>query len=775
MKAPHFDSKVDLYQPEAVYSQHVTSTQQYERLCLNCKGITIEGIRDETSYYHHHHDFHQIVKSALTCAMCELIRDGLRQSFPDPQWYNGREDALDLHLEASTTSLSNHPILIRGDTCSATNGRLNPRVGFKAFIPGHVSCIFNRYPSFEEGPWSPVRPIGLKKLELAREWLSDSSSTGPLEQAVSIISKPLQRCRVADAIVPPTRLLDLGIAPWTSPQDLRLCLTDSMSIDLLDHLTYATLSHRWGNSQHLRTTQSNLSTHHQNIHFADLPGTFRDAVILTRYLEIRYLWIDALCIVQDDILEWHREAIMMGNIYKNAKVTIAVHHAGDDSEGFLHHTLSAPKSVELGYTRDMAGFTASLRTNFKAEVERSPLSARGWVLQERFLSQRTLHFTSGSIFFEDEHGVKCEEDGVFKTSSSPDCMSTSSMSHSIVSSTGSAVFRMSAVGSNGPGSVIASTWCNVSMQLSNYWSPMGAEKALLTPSFGSAIGPLNIVAKVDQHEKRDSLVTKWLTIVERYSRTQLTMACDKLPAIAGLASYIQEHTGVSYYSGIWADSLHSGLLWMSDRRPLICPKVQRAPSWSWASVDGPLRFPSGRIIGEQPCKLLAIESSLKSSSKHGLDFYNGLASLRLLSSVKKPAHFSLDLSALRDTYKFKNGGYYKDGGYYTVEKGANIHLILALKQDQPLIWFSPTKRAEEALKVRPPHIGPIGWASFDCDTELDLSQVVLCYVTKSWKIHHVLLLVKTGLATDEYRRVGVGEVWQQNWFDDVRPTAITLV
>src|SRR5438034_1924444 len=67
-----------------------------------------------------------------------------------------------------------------------------------------------------------------------------------------------------------------------------------------------------------------------------LPKTFQDAVLLTRALGVRYLWIDSLCIIQDDEKDWKRENPKMGEVYQYATITIAAAHARDSSEGCFY-------------------------------------------------------------------------------------------------------------------------------------------------------------------------------------------------------------------------------------------------------------------------------------------------------------------------------------------------------------------------------------------------------------------------------------------------------
>jgi len=142
-----------------------------------------------------------------------------------------------------------------------------------------------------------------------------------------------------------------------------------------------TLSHRWGSKHHLRLTKSNLGELQEGIMFWSLPKTYRDAAIVTTQLGYRYLWIDALCIIQDDPQDWLQESAKMCTIYRNSCCTIFAHTSSCDDDGFLE--------PRLDLSRD------SLST----------INQRGWVFQERILSRRILHFAYGDVFFEDASGI----------------------------------------------------------------------------------------------------------------------------------------------------------------------------------------------------------------------------------------------------------------------------------------------------------------------------------------------------------------------------------
>jgi Heterokaryon incompatibility protein (HET) len=115
--------------------------------------------------------------------------------------------------------------------------------------------------------------------------------------------------------------------------------TDSFKLckPMGQQLKYAALSHCWGVEPLLRLTKSTVRNAQGEIEFQryELPKSFQDAERVSRGLGIHYLWIDSLCIVQDDELDWEREAAKMGSIYEGAYITIAATSTIGSTNGFL--------------------------------------------------------------------------------------------------------------------------------------------------------------------------------------------------------------------------------------------------------------------------------------------------------------------------------------------------------------------------------------------------------------------------------------------------------
>jgi len=176
---------------------------------------------------------------------------------------------------------------------------------------------------------------------------------------------------------------------------------------------YATLSHCWGGYLPLITTLSTLAERKKEVKYGDLPKTFQDAVIISRQLRIQYLWIDALCIIQDSVEDWEVESSRMADIYRNSYLTIAATSAKDSKEGcFVAQRLNREAvAVEVS---DEAGKTGNVYVRrHRWEVHRGnhlfkePLSTRAWVFQEQLLSTRTLHYTAYELLWECKTEMKC--------------------------------------------------------------------------------------------------------------------------------------------------------------------------------------------------------------------------------------------------------------------------------------------------------------------------------------------------------------------------------
>lgn len=142
-----------------------------------------------------------------------------------------------------------------------------------------------------------------------------------------------------DHVVLPSRFIDVGSRDGR--KDPRLVSSTEVS----NKERYTTLSHCWGASPDnmpLRTTHATKAAHMVSIPMRTLPKTFRDAIDVTRALNVRYIWIDSLCIVQDDLEDWEQEAAKMASIYEGSFLTIAAADSPNSNGGLFLDSTTPP-------------------------------------------------------------------------------------------------------------------------------------------------------------------------------------------------------------------------------------------------------------------------------------------------------------------------------------------------------------------------------------------------------------------------------------------------
>lgn len=221
-----------------------------------------------------------------------------------------------------------------------------------------------------------------------------------LKQWINVCDSSHETCHRKDARVPemPTRLIEVGSS---------LKLVDS---DEVDSSPYIALSHCWGlleEKERFCAFTHNIAQLKKSIDFERLPLTFKDAVSVVRGLGFRYVWIDSLCIIQDDDLDWETEAGKMEQVFSDAHFTIAASSAKLSNEGFLLPRKPRP-CVQVSTQSTGQLYVCPNIDNFHKDVELGELNRRGWVLQETVLSRRSIYFSSTQIYWECGVGVHYE-------------------------------------------------------------------------------------------------------------------------------------------------------------------------------------------------------------------------------------------------------------------------------------------------------------------------------------------------------------------------------
>ncbi|KAF2621653.1 HET-domain-containing protein [Macroventuria anomochaeta] len=175
---------------------------------------------------------------------------------------------------------------------------------------------------------------------------------------------------------------------------------------------YTILSHCWGEVRQLCTSDHNMSQHRQQLPWDLLCKTYQDAITVTKSLNIRYLWIDSLCIVQDSSEDWKYESARMAQYYGDAYCTIAADAAVDGSKGLFvqeHEFLRARLPVQTFMCHHDHTTMLTNKQRPSIVLARNPMHRRAWCVQERLLSRRTLQFSTDQVYFECKRCLKAED------------------------------------------------------------------------------------------------------------------------------------------------------------------------------------------------------------------------------------------------------------------------------------------------------------------------------------------------------------------------------
>jgi hypothetical protein len=342
----------------------------------------------------------------------------------------------------------------------------------------------------------------------------------------------------------PKRVIDISADP---SQDPKLLVTNDYHIG-----QYVILSHCWGRSGITKLTDSLLPQFQDAIPPKLLPRSFLDAIEITRRLGYRYLWIDALCISQDNAADWAEEAPKMALYYGQSALMIAATAAEDSTKGILTDR-HVPYSPIMG--KEEKYCLRQKLLSGKWDIERSIIASRGWCAQERMLAPRILHYTKRQMIWECADGFKFEASGI------PD------------SKTGSGQFDHAFSKQN--------------------FQPF-VTRALKTDKLGA-------VEDISASREQIRRIRTWQQCVDEYTKRNLTVSSDKLHAISGVAAIINSDGQMGeYLAGLWSEHIATGFAWSRDWALLKTPPTYRAPSWSWASVDGNA---SSNVLASSP-KLL---------------------------------------------------------------------------------------------------------------------------------------------------------------------------
>jgi Heterokaryon incompatibility protein (HET) len=551
----------------------------------------------------------------------------------------------------------------------------------------------------------------------------NSSSSGMnSDKEIPVINYWLENCQKNHADCAgetsgfmPTRVVDVGSGEIEEP---RLVLTAELDFDNgnldITARRYLALSHCWGLTMPptATTTSSTIAERLHSIPTAGLSRTFADFISLARRMLVRYVWIDSLCIIQDSREDWEKEAAQMAYVYSNSYCTVAA-SASADGNGGCHVDPESdpygPVTLTFNETDSSGNATVQKVRIFSLPskpivniIQQDPLTLRGWTYQERELSQRVLHFSQDSIRWE--------------------CRSL-----------------------------------KASLQFP--WQDTLAFNGSLRTFDVGQISPRNPNQEITDKQKQIDQEA-WFEAVLKYTGRALTKQTDILPAFSGIARTVASRRpqGDRYLAGLWSTNLFHSLCWNSGWSPasggVFSPQNPApihhsrpseeylAPSWSWASIKGQVRYewwlfhaldpvPSARARRFHPRILEA------STTPSGPDEFGQLKAgfIRLVGKMKP---------ALTQGEGFKRQD---REGIYDVHEG----------------------------KVR-----EVGMIKYDIPTDAPVGQakaiILLCVLPRAEKHGDCvgLALGVTGRA-NEYKRVGFILGISLDWFENAAEGTITIV
>lgn len=381
----------------------------------------------------------------------------------------------------------------------------------------------------------PVPPSASKaSIKGIRAWLKTCDSRHP-QCNCTLAGNKVERLPML-----PTRVIDIQ----ERPTSVRLVTTSGQ------RARYVALGHCWGGTSQVRTTKITLQVHHNQINVQTLPQTLQDAICVTKSLNIRHIWIDSLCIIQEDPDDFNKESRKMASVYERAYFTIAATAATDGAKGLfqvreLHHYVK----VLCDFQKPQSGFMYFSIWNEDEEnaISDAPLNRRGWVLQERLFSRRTLHFARNQVYWE------CDE--LFVGQDRSDHQS------------------------------IMEIKCTTRSLI----------RCILDDFRGFRRDPHHV--NENPFNKYSDLHSMWAMIVKTYCNCGLSDPNDKLSAVLSLTLELEAIFGHRFHQGHWFDGTPftlAGLLWRGlEDRVLTRPLPLRASTWSWASTEGPIEFADG--------------------------------------------------------------------------------------------------------------------------------------------------------------------------------------
>lgn len=429
-------------------------------------------------------------------------------------------------------------------------------------------------------PWIAIRPKTLR-------------NGHPLTpKAVQWVSSMLELCAGGHEICPPVaespfpkRILALERRSGSEPL-VKVVERES------EQGIYATLSHCWGLELPCVMTVGNRIDRMREIPWTELPQTFQDAIRYCLELGIFFLWIDALCILQDDREDWQIESAKMADIYQNSYLTLAATSSDSGSMGCFSQQSMVYQERQLE-AQSMAGqvYKILVRQQLPHWVvpptllsrRQNPLLSRGWAFQERVLSPRVLHFCKQELVWE------CAQRTVCECGSLPKVRNLKRRFALAARLRGADDVEQNENQGDGPESDRQRR--GRESRESQQQGDLSDSDSLDEELRSRKLAKLEARKARRARKRLNKATDQWHSIVEQFSALELTKDTDRLPALSGLAERMSPFLG-RYLAGLWQESLLRDLGWRVDKLLSGLQKSEkgRGPSWSWVSAKAKVAF-----------------------------------------------------------------------------------------------------------------------------------------------------------------------------------------
>ncbi|KAI0592765.1 heterokaryon incompatibility protein-domain-containing protein [Biscogniauxia sp. FL1348] len=441
-----------------------------------------------------------------------------------------------IYKEHGNNWRDNDPLIFRNFRSSQSTRTVSGSIqlpgiyGLKGSLESELDkFIIKILPFAERG--NPIANIILRR-PIHRDVQSDNVFMAAKSLAKRCINpdKPHKLCRYSRDTVLPTRVLDLG-KPEDPHPTIKLKVNQTET-----HGLYLALSYCWGKQpkptapvQPLLLRRNTLHNFINEIKLESLQQSVQDAIFVTRKLGFRYLWVDALCIVQDCKVDKDEEISRMASIYKNAAITIAASSSDKATDGFLSKRIQPYLPDYMFHIPTLTGEIGTVYLSAEAYEPEHPLDTRGWAFQEFMLSSRMLIFSDYELLWQ------CKEVDLRGV-------------------TGRGLDYLQPLE--------ALPWTVFDGDAEPYFGNLDSDKLYL-----------------------------WKTIVQQYTDRKLTDPEDRLQAIRGITAELEILWRDTNIYGLWKKWFIELLAWYKpevDREKERC--LKRAPSWSWASLNGVIYY-----------------------------------------------------------------------------------------------------------------------------------------------------------------------------------------